>query len=73
MDKLGGHYAKRNKVDQKRHILLYVEYKKKIKQTSGHSKEEADSENKLMVNSGEREVVKEKIGVEYWDIQRTML
>ena len=39
--------------------------KKKIKQTSGHSKEEADSENKLMVNSGEREVVKEKIGVEY--------
>lgn len=47
MDKLGGHYANRNKVDQKRQILrylLYVEYKKKIKQTSGHSKEETDSE-----------------------------
>ena len=25
-----------------------------------------------MVNSGEREVRKEKIGVKYWDIQRTI-
>ena len=45
-----------------RYCYVWNIKKKKIKQTSGHSKEETDSENKLMVNSAEREVVREKIG-----------
>ena len=56
LDGLGGIYAKWNKSDRKTNTVwyhLYVESKKYSK-LENKAKKESDSENKLVVTSGER-------------------
>ena len=47
-------------------------WNQKIKQTSKYNKKETDSENKLVVTSGEREGGRGKIGEEDQEVQTTM-
>ena len=65
MDGLGGYFAKRNKSNRRRQILYNITYIYNLKNIPCQwiLKKETDTENKLVVTSGEREGRRDNIGV----------